>query len=248
MLWIQDLSVAVEGQVILQHLDLRIPEGEVHAIMGPNGAGKSTLANVLAGRPGYEVLSGSISYRGESLLSLSVTERAHRGVFLAMQYPVEMPGVSNAQFLQTAYNATNRALGKEPMEAAEFLQWVRELMDVLQIPEDFLFRSVNEDFSGGEKKRNEMLQLLLLSPSCMILDEMDSGLDIDALQTIAKAVNMQRRADRLVLMITHYQRLLDHIVPDRIHVLHRGKIIHSGDSTLAHTLEEKGYGWLTEEA
>lgn len=247
MLTIRNLQVRVDGNEILRGLDLQINAGEVHAIMGPNGSGKSTLAHVLAGREGYEVTGGEILYQGQSLLELSVEERAWAGIFLALQYPVEIPGVSNANFLKVALNSIRKARGEPELDAAEFLKKIREKMAMVEMRSDFIQRSVNEGFSGGEKKRNEVLQMLMLEPKLAVLDETDSGLDIDALQIVAKGVNALRHPERSILMITHYQRLLNYIVPDYVHVLAQGRIIHSGDKTLAMKLEQEGYGWLLEE-
>ena len=246
LLRIQGLHAEVGGTPILNGLDLEIPEGEVHAVMGPNGSGKSTLANVLAGRPGYEVTAGTVEYQGRDLLELEPEDRACAGVFLAFQYPVEIPGVSNAYFLRAALNARRRAAGEPEEDAMDFLNLVRGKMDDLGITEELLNRSVNEGFSGGEKKRNEILQMAILEPELAILDETDSGLDIDALKVVASGVNALRGPERSVLMITHYQRLLDHVVPDMVHVLSSGTIVRSGGRELALELEKKGYGWLQE--
>ncbi|MCZ6854888.1 MAG: Fe-S cluster assembly ATPase SufC [Gammaproteobacteria bacterium] len=245
MLEVDDLHVTVDGQQILNGLSLTIESGEVHAIMGPNGSGKSTLANVLAGRPGYEITSGSIRYKDKQLEDLKVEERAHLGLFLAFQYPVEIPGVSNMEFMKAALDAQAAARNEEPMSAIEFMKAARNTAEQLDLNPDFLKRGVNEGFSGGEKKRNEILQLLLLQPTLAVLDETDSGLDIDAIQTVSAGVNRYRNANNGVLLITHYQRLLDFIVPDMVHVLADGRIVRSGDKSLAITLEEKGYAWLT---
>ncbi|MCZ6644093.1 MAG: Fe-S cluster assembly ATPase SufC [Gammaproteobacteria bacterium] len=245
MLEVDDLHVTVDGQQILKGLSLTIESGEVHAIMGPNGSGKSTLANVLAGRPGYEITSGSIRYKDKQLEDLKVEERAHLGLFLAFQYPVEIPGVSNMEFMKAALDAQAAARNEEPMSAIEFMKAARNTAEQLDLNPDFLKRGVNEGFSGGEKKRNEILQLLLLQPTLAVLDETDSGLDIDAIQTVSAGVNRYRNANNGVLLITHYQRLLDFIVPDMVHVLADGRIVRSGDKSLAITLEEKGYAWLT---
>ncbi|MEZ5560796.1 MAG: Fe-S cluster assembly ATPase SufC [Pseudomonadales bacterium] len=244
MLQIDDLHVSVNGTEILRGLDLGIGAGEVHAIMGPNGSGKSTLANVLAGRPGYEVTGGSIRFLGQDLTRLEAHERAHLGLFLAFQYPVEIPGVSNMEFLKASFDSLCAARGEAQPNAVAFMKEVRALAQSLQLNPEFLKRGVNEGFSGGEKKRNEILQLLLLKPRLAVLDETDSGLDIDALQVVAQGVNGYRNPDNGVLLITHYQRLLDHIVPDVVHVLARGRIVRSGGKELALTLEEKGYAWL----
>ena len=246
LLRIQGLHAEVGGTPILKGLDLEIPVGEIHAVMGPNGSGKSTLANVLAGRPGYEVTTGTVEYQGRDLLDLEPEDRACAGVFLAFQYPVEIPGVSNAYFLRAALNARRRAADEPEVDAMDFLNLVRSKMDDLGITEELLNRSVNEGFSGGEKKRNEILQMAVLEPELAILDETDSGLDIDALKVVASGVNALRGPERSVLMITHYQRLLDHVVPDRVHVLSGGTIVRSGGRELALEIEKKGYGWLQE--
>lgn len=252
MLSIKDLHAKVEGKDILKGLSLDIKPGEVHAIMGPNGAGKSTLGNVLAGRDGYEVTGGSVMFQGQDLLSALPHERALQGLFLAMQYPVEIPGVSNISFLKSALNAKRKFLNQSQVDAMDFLKIVKDKVKQLGMKDEFLYRGVNEGFSGGEKKRNELLQMLILEPSLAILDETDSGLDIDALQVVAQGVNSLRVANRSFIVVTHYQRLLDYIVPDFVHVLYDGKIIRSGDKSLALELEEKGYSWiqesLTEEA
>ena len=244
LLEIDDLHVTVDGQKILNGLSLTIEAGEVHAMMGPNGSGKSTLANVLAGRPGYQITSGTIHFKGEQLKDLKVEERAHLGLFMAFQYPVEIPGVSNMEFMKAALDAQAAARDEEPLSAIEFMKAVRKIAEELDLNPDFLKRGVNEGFSGGEKKRNEILQLLLLQPTLAVLDETDSGLDIDAIQTVSAGVNRFRNTDNGLLLITHYQRLLDYIVPDVVHVLANGRIMRSGDKGLALTLEEKGYAWL----
>ena len=246
MLKIDNLHVRVAGKEILKGLSLEVGAGEVHAIMGPNGAGKSTLGNVLAGREGYEVTAGSVLFQGEDILALPPEERAAKGVFLAFQYPVEIPGVNNTYFLRAAYNAQRRARGEPELDSAQFLKRVREKLRVLHIPDDLLNRAVNEGFSGGEKKRNEIFQMAVLEPALAILDETDSGLDIDALRLVADGVNKQRAPDRAFLVITHYQRLLDYIVPDRVHVLADGRIVQSGDKDLALKLEDEGYAWARE--
>ena len=246
MLTIEDLHVRVGGKDILNGLTLSVPAGEVHAIMGPNGAGKSTLGYVLAGREGYEVVSGSVRYDGRDLLALSPEERAAAGVFLAFQYPVEIPGVNNTYFLKAALNAQRRARGEPELDSMQFLKLVREKLAVLHLKDELLHRAVNEGFSGGEKKRNEVFQMAVLEPRLGILDETDSGLDIDALKSVADGVNALRAADRSFVVITHYQRLLDYIVPDRVHVLADGRIVESGDKDLALRLEAKGYAWLAE--
>jgi Fe-S cluster assembly ATP-binding protein len=242
MLKITDLRVAVDDKEILRGFDLEVGAGEVHAIMGPNGSGKSTLAYVLAGREGYEVTAGEIVYDGEDLLAMAPEERAAAGVFLAFQYPVEIPGVANMYFLRTALNALRRARGQDEIDAASFLKLVRERAKLVGVKQDLLKRSVNYGFSGGEKKRNEILQMAVLEPRLAILDETDSGLDIDALRTVADGVNSLRSPERAIVVITHYQRLLNYIVPDRVHVLMDGRIVRSGGRELALELEESGYG------
>lgn len=247
MLEIKNLYASVDGKDILKGINLTVNAGEVHAIMGPNGAGKSTLSNVLAGRDGYEITQGEVIYKGDNLLELKAEERAQRGIFLAFQYPVEIPGVSNVYLLKAALNAVRTYQGLEELDAIDFLSLVREKMQLVKMDEEFLYRGVNEGFSGGEKKRNEILQMALLEPSLAILDETDSGLDIDALKTVSDGVNELRSKDRSIVMITHYQRLLDYIVPDFVHVLSDGKIVKSGDKELAKELELKGYSWLHSE-
>jgi Fe-S cluster assembly ATP-binding protein len=244
MLEIKNLHANVEGREILHGIDLTIRAGEVHALMGPNGSGKSTLSQVLAGRETYEVTEGSIRYLGEDLLSMSPEERAHRGLFLAFQYPVEIPGVNNTYFLKAALNSIRKARGLEPLDAMEFLQLVREKVKLVEMDEDLINRPVNEGFSGGEKKRNEIFQMAVLQPRFAVLDETDSGLDIDALKIVANGVNALRGPDRAMLVITHYQRLLNHIVPDHVHVLSEGRIVASGEKDLALKLEQEGYGWI----
>jgi len=248
LLKIENLSATVGGKKVLQGLSLSINAGEVHAIMGPNGSGKSTLSYVLAGRPGYEITGGSIQYQGRDLTTLPTEERARAGLFLGFQYPVEIPGVNNVYLLKAAMNAKRKATGQPEVDAYEFLQLVRAKMKLMQMDESFLSRGVNEGFSGGEKKRNEILQMLVLEPTLAVLDETDSGLDIDALKVVARGVNTLRSVDRGVLLITHYQRLLDHIVPDHVHVLARGRIARSGGKELAHELERRGYDWVLEVA
>jgi Fe-S cluster assembly ATP-binding protein len=247
MLEIRGLEVSVEGQKILRGVDLKVNAGEVHAIMGPNGSGKSTLANVLAGREGYEVDAGEIIYEGKNLLEMSPEDRAREGVFMAFQYPVEIPGVSIANFLKAAFNAIREHRGQEKMDTMEFLTLMKEKMRFVGMDEKLLSRSVNEGFSGGEKKRNEIFQMALLAPKLAILDETDSGLDIDALRIVANGVNKLRSKDNAVIVVTHYQRLLNYIIPDYVHVLVKGKIVESGDKELALKLEEHGYDWVKEE-
>ena len=244
MLEIKNLHATVAGKPILKGLSLKVEPGEVHAIMGPNGAGKSTLGNVIAGREGYEVTSGEVIFKGRDILELEPEERACEGVFLAFQYPVEIPGVNNTYFLRAALNAQRKYRGEPELDSMEFLKLVREKLKILHINDDLMHRAVNEGFSGGEKKRNEIFQMAVLEPSLAILDETDSGLDIDALRLVAEGVNRQRSADRAMIVVTHYQRLLDHIVPDVVHVLANGRIVASGDADLALKLEEQGYAWL----
>jgi Fe-S cluster assembly ATP-binding protein len=244
MLEIRNLHASVGGKPILKGLSLQIAAGEVHAIMGPNGAGKSTLGNVVAGRDGYEVSSGEVIYKGKNLLEMEPEDRACEGVFLAFQYPVEIPGVNNVYFLRAALNAQRKYRGEPELDSMQFLKLVREKLQILHISDDLMHRAVNEGFSGGEKKRNEIFQMAVLEPSLAILDETDSGLDIDALRLVAKGVNRLRCEDRSMIVITHYQRLLDYIVPDVVHVLSDGKIVASGDARLALKLEEEGYTWL----
>ncbi|KTD16605.1 Fe-S cluster assembly ATPase SufC [Legionella jordanis] len=246
MLTIKDLNVAINAQPILKGINLNVKAGEVHAIMGPNGSGKSTLSKVLAGHPSYEVTGGEVQYFNKNLLPLSPAERAQAGVFLSFQYPVEIPGVTNINFLKASVNAIRKGQGKPTLDAMEFLSFIREKCRLLDMDESFLYRSINEGFSGGEKKRNEILQLMALEPKLAILDETDSGLDIDALRIISQGVNAMRSPERAIILVTHYQRLLSYIEPDFIHVLANGRIIKSGDKSLAHELEEKGYSWLEE--
>ncbi len=243
---IKNLVANVAGRNILKALDLTVRAGEVHAIMGPNGAGKSTLAQILAGRPDYEIKSGTVTYLDEDLLALAPEERARRGVFLGFQYPVEIPGVNNVYLLKAALNARRRQAGLQEVDAFEFMAIIREKMKLMKMDESFLKRGVNEGFSGGEKKRNEILQMTVLEPTLAILDETDSGLDIDALKVVSTGVNSLRQDDRAIILVTHYQRLLDYIVPDYVHVLAGGRIVRSGDRTLALELEERGYDWLVE--
>ena len=246
MLEIKNLEVSVEGQKILRGVDLQVNAGEMHAIMGPNGSGKSTLAYVLAGRDGYQVDAGSVTYNGLDLMALDPEERAREGVFLAFQYPVEIPGVNNTYFLKAALNAVRKHQGLEELDAMDFVQLAEEKMKLLDMDESLIKRSVNEGFSGGEKKRNEIFQMAILEPKLAILDETDSGLDIDALKIVAHGVNQLRSEERAIVIITHYQRLLDYIVPDHVHVLSNGRIVRSGHRELALKLEKKGYGWLEE--
>ena len=248
LLEIRNLRAGVDGKEILRGVNLTIDPGEVHAIMGPNGSGKSTLAQVLAGRDTYAVSEGQVLYLGEDLLSMSPEDRAVAGVFLAFQYPVEIPGVGNMYFMRTALNAIRRRRGLEELDAMDFLALAKEKLKLVEMDQKFMNRSVNEGFSGGEKKRNEILQLAVLDPKLAILDETDSGLDIDALRIIANGVNAQRRPDRAMLLITHYQRLLNYVVPDRVHVMADGRIVRSGDRQLAMELEQKGYAWLEQQA
>jgi len=247
MLKIRNLEVAVEGNQILKGLNLEVQAGEIHAIMGPNGSGKSTLANVLAGREEYEVLSGSVEYDGQNLLEMAPEERARAGVFLAFQYPVEIPGVSMSNFLKTALNETREARGEEPLDAMEFFGLIREKLKVVNMDEKFLSRAINEGFSGGEKKRNEVFQMAVLQPKLAILDETDSGLDIDALKVVSAGVNALRSPQNATIVVTHYQRLLDYIIPDFVHVLVDGRIVKSGDKSLALHLEDQGYDWVKDE-
>lgn len=247
MLKINNLHAEIEGRDILKGIDLEVNAGEVHAIMGPNGSGKSTLSSVIAGREDYEVSSGSIDFDGEDLMDLAPEERAHKGIFLSFQYPIEIPGVTVTNFLKTAINESCKAKGMDPMPANEMLKKMREKMALLEMDKGFLSRSLNDGFSGGEKKRNEIFQMAMLEPKLAILDETDSGLDIDALRIVANGVNKLKSKKNAVVVITHYQRLLDYIVPDFVHVLHNGKIVKSGTKDLALELEEKGYDWIKQE-
>ena len=247
MLEIKDLHIGINGTPILKGIDLSINEGEVHAIMGPNGSGKSTLGHVLAGRPGYNVTAGTATFMGQDLFELETEERARLGIFLAFQYPVEIPGVSNMEFLKASVDAQREQRGEKPIDAVSFMKTARETCKVVDLDPMFLKRGVNEGFSGGEKKRNELLQMMMLQPTLGILDETDSGLDIDALQVVARGVNSMRSPDRAFIMVTHYQRLLDFIEPDFVHVLAGGRIVRSGDKALALELEARGYAWLEEE-
>jgi Fe-S cluster assembly ATP-binding protein len=248
MLKIEDLHVEVDGKPILKGISLEVGAGEVHAIMGPNGSGKSTLSYVLAGRDGYEVTKGSITYKGQDLLEMSPEVRAAEGVFLGFQYPVAIPGVSNIYFLKAAINAIRKHRGEDPLDAIDFMKLSKEKAALVQLPDELTKRSVNDGFSGGEKKRNEIFQMAMLEPSLAVLDETDSGLDIDALKVVAEGVNALRGPDRAMLVITHYQRLLDHIVPDMVHVLIDGRIVRTGDKNLAKQLEEEGYSQVRDAA
>ena len=244
MLKVKNLHASVFGTPILNGIDLEVNAGEVHAIMGPNGSGKSTLSNVVAGRDGYEITEGSIEYLGQDIAELEADERACEGIFLAFQYPVEIPGVSNMAMLKAAINSMRKYRGEDEMNAGEFLKLIRAKAELVEMKQEFLKRSVNEGFSGGEKKRNEILQMAVLEPKLALLDETDSGLDIDALKIVSQGVNALRSDDRAMVLVTHYQRLLDYIVPDHVHVLANGKIVKSGDKSLALELEEKGYSWI----
>ena len=248
MLKINELKAGVEDNQILKGLNLNVNAGEIHAIMGPNGSGKSTLSAVIAGNETYEVESGSIKFDGEDLLDLSPEERAHRGVFLSFQYPVEIPGISVSNFIKTSINERRKAQGIDKLSTPDLLKLMREKMDLLSIKKGYLSRNMNEGFSGGEKKRNEIFQMAMLNPKLSILDETDSGLDIDALRIVANGVNKLKNKENATIIITHYQRLLDYIIPDFVHVLYDGRIIKSGGKELAHELEEKGYDWVTKEA
>jgi len=248
MLKITDLHANIDNKSILKGINIEIKPGEVHAIMGPNGSGKSTLASVVAGKEEYEVEKGEISFEGQNIDELSVEERAHKGIFLSFQYPVEIPGVTVTNFMKTALNEMRKAKGLDDMPAKDMLKMIREKSELLEIDRKFLSRSLNQGFSGGEKKRNEIFQMAMLEPKLAILDETDSGLDIDALRIVANGVNKLKTKDNAVIVITHYQRLLDYIVPDFVHVLHNGKIVKSGTKELAFELEEKGYDWIKQEA
>jgi Fe-S cluster assembly ATP-binding protein len=248
MLSIKNLHVSVEGKRILKGIDLQVMPGEVHAIMGPNGSGKSTLAHVLAGREGYEITQGEVTYQGQDLLPLAPEQRAREGIFLAFQYPVEIPGVNNTYFLKAAVNAIRKHRGEPELDAMDFMQLMKAKVKLVGMNEALLKRAVNEGFSGGEKKRNEILQMALLEPSLAILDETDSGLDIDALKMVAEGVNRLRSPERAIIVVTHYQRLLNYIIPDHVHVLAQGRVVKSGDRSLAEHLEEEGYGWIEKEA
>ena len=248
MLTVKNLHVTVDGKEILRGINLEVKAGEVHAIMGPNGSGKSTLAQVLAGREGYQVTAGTVRYLGQDLLMMTPEQRAREGVFLAFQYPVEIPGVSIALFLKTALNAIRKQRGQTELDAMDFLGMVREKMKRIDMDETFLTRAINEGFSGGEKKRNEVLQMTVLEPKLSILDETDSGLDIDALKVVAGSVNAMRNNERAIVLVTHYQRMLDYVVPDYVHVLSHGRIVKSGGAELALELEKHGYGWVDAEA
>ena len=247
MIKINNLHASIEGKSILKGLSLEVKAGEVHAIMGPNGAGKSTLASILAGKEEYEISEGSVDFDGKDLLDLSTEERAREGLFLAFQYPVEIPGVSNVNFLRTALNETREYKGLEPLSAKDFMLKIKEKSKIVELDSSLASRSVNEGFSGGEKKRNEIFQMAMLEPKLAILDETDSGLDIDALKIVSNGVNKLKSKENATIVITHYQRLLDYIVPDFVHVLYDGRIVKTGDKTLALTLEEKGYDWIKEE-
>ena len=244
MLTIDDLHVSIDGKAILNGINLDVRAGEVHAIMGPNGSGKSTLSAAVAGNESYEIIKGDILFKGENIIELAPEERAHKGIFLSFQYPIEIPGITVTNFIKTSINSNLKARGENEMPANKMLKKIREKASLLEIDSKFLSRSLNEGFSGGEKKRNEIFQMAMLEPSLAILDETDSGLDIDALKVVANGVNKLKSKDNAVIIITHYQRLLDYIVPDYVHVLHEGKIVKSGGKELAHELEEKGYDWI----
>jgi Fe-S cluster assembly ATP-binding protein len=244
MLTIDNLHVSIDGKAILNGINLDVRAGEVHAIMGPNGSGKSTLSAAVAGNESYEVVKGDILFKGENIIELAPEERAHKGIFLSFQYPIEIPGISVTNFIKTSINSNLKARGEDEMPANKMLKKIREKASLLEIDSKFLSRSLNEGFSGGEKKRNEIFQMAMLEPSLAILDETDSGLDIDALKVVANGVNKLKNKDNAVIVITHYQRLLDYIVPDYVHVLNDGKIVKSGGKELAHELEEKGYDWI----
>jgi Fe-S cluster assembly ATP-binding protein len=248
LLQIKNLKANAAGKQILKGIDLEVNAGEVHAIMGPNGSGKSTLAGVLTGREGYEITDGSVLYKGKDLLALSPEERAREGVFLAFQYPVEIPGISNMFFLRAALNAIRKHRGQEELDAVDFMALVKKKLEVVHIKEDLLKRPVNAGFSGGEKKRNEIFQMAVLEPTLCLLDETDSGLDIDALRTVADGVNAMRSPERAMVLVTHYERLLEYVNPDKVHVLAHGRIVKSGDRELARELEKKGYGWIEQVA
>ena len=248
MLSIKDLKAGVEESQILKGINLDVKPGEVHAIMGPNGSGKSTLSSVIAGREDYDVEGGSISFLGDDILELDPEQRAHKGIFLSFQYPIEIPGVSVSNFIKTSLNESRKAQGLEPMSAGDLLKMMREKIELLEIKKGYLSRSLNQGFSGGEKKRNEIFQMAMLEPKLAILDETDSGLDIDALRIVANGVNKLKNEDNATIIITHYQRLLDYIIPDFVHVLYDGRIVKSGTKELAHELEEKGYDWIIKEA
>ena len=247
MLQIEDLHVQIDGHAILNGVNLNVAAGEVHAIMGPNGSGKSTLAQVIAGREDYEVVSGSITFHGQDLIGMAPEERARAGLFLGFQYPTEIPGVNNTYLLKAALNAQRAARGESEVDAFEFMKIIKEQIELMQIPKDFLTRGVNEGFSGGEKKRNEILQMLVLQPTLAVLDETDSGLDVDALKVVAAGMNSLRGPDRAMILVTHYERLLELVVPDFVHVLSEGQIAKSGDSSLARELDERGYNWVRAE-
>ena len=248
MLKIENLHAGIDGKEILKGINLEVKAGEVHAIMGPNGSGKSTMSNVLAGHPTYQVTEGKVTFKGKDLLAMSAEERSHEGLFMSFQYPVEIPGVSMTNFMRTAINEKRKALGEEPLPPSEFLKLVKEKRDLVKLDAKFMNRAVNEGFSGGEKKRNEIFQMAMLEPSLSILDETDSGLDIDALRIVADGVNRLKSADTSVIVITHYQRLLDYIKPDVVHVLYKGRIIKTAGPELALELEERGYDWVIKES